>query len=86
MVNGLGDRVRDTREKLGLSILQVAQACGLSDSTVLRVERGEVDPSVGTVEAIARVLGVTTCYLVGEGPAPDEPLKPVRRGRPPKPK
>lgn len=41
------------REALGLSYQAVADACGVSQSTVIRIFRGQVDPSVHMVQRLA---------------------------------
>jgi ribosome-binding protein aMBF1 (putative translation factor) len=45
------------RQKLGLSQTVVAARMGTSQSAVARLESGEVDPRISTVERYALVLG-----------------------------
>lgn len=74
MTEGLAtvaSRVRYARELAGLSQRQLSVAAGLSHSTVNCVEAGTADTRLGTVEAIARALGVSRDWLLtglGEPP------------------
>ena len=45
------------REELGLSQVAVAQRMGTSQSAVARIEAGEVDARLSTVERYAQALG-----------------------------
>jgi transcriptional regulator with XRE-family HTH domain len=62
----LGKRVARIREERRMSQQEVAARAHLSYQTLWRIERGtQGKPSVFTIGAIARVLGVTVDYLVG---------------------
>lgn len=62
----LGRRVARIREERRLSQQELAARAHLSYPTLWRIERGtQGKPSVFTVGAIARVLGVTVDFLVG---------------------
>ncbi|MHB0886212.1 MAG: helix-turn-helix domain-containing protein [Bacillota bacterium] len=63
-VNTLGEKVRMTRETLGLSRKELAERSGISPAMVAQVESGVVQPSLKTVEKLAAALGVTPCFLV----------------------
>jgi ribosome-binding protein aMBF1 (putative translation factor) len=47
----------DRRRELGMSQTQVAARMGTSQSALARLEGGEVDPRISTVERYARALG-----------------------------
>ena len=47
----------DRRRQLGMSQTQVAARMGTSQSALARLEGGEVDPRISTVERYARALG-----------------------------
>ncbi|HEY3316682.1 MAG TPA: helix-turn-helix transcriptional regulator [Bacillota bacterium] len=64
--NTLGEKVRLTRESLGLSQKELANRTGLSPAMITQVESGLVQPSLKTVEKLAGSLGVSPCYLVME--------------------
>lgn len=63
---GLGLRVRELREERGLSQAELAARAGVSPGLVGQVERGEVQPSLATLEGLATGLGVSPCYLIRE--------------------
>ncbi|MGI6603793.1 MAG: helix-turn-helix domain-containing protein [bacterium] len=63
---GLGQRLRQVREEQGLSQAELALRARVSAGLVGQVERGEVQPSLDTVEALAAVLGVSPCFLIQE--------------------
>lgn len=61
----IGERMKLRREELNLSIREVAQRAGLSPSSIMRYERGEVDMGSDKVPPIARALHCTVAYLMG---------------------
>ena len=65
---GVASRLRETRIHLGLSVLALATAAGLSHTAVGNVERGTM-PTLATAEALAIALGVSPGWLAyGLGP------------------
>lgn len=62
--NRPGNLIRTRRFALGLTTTQVAEAIGLSQATVSRVERGNMDPSIETLRRLCRFFGGTP--TVGE--------------------
>lgn len=64
----LGAEVRRRREGLGVSIATFAAMAHLSPTFVGGIERGERDPSVSTVLALARGLGCHAADLLGGTP------------------
>ncbi len=69
----LGAAVRASRERRGLSVAQLAQACAVSASMVSSVERGEKAPTVVLLSRIADGLGLTLRQLL-EAVEPDRVL------------
>lgn len=65
----LGARVRRLRETRGLSLREIAQRAGVSESFVSQVERGAANPSVASLKRMADALDVSIGALF-EGPAP----------------
>jgi transcriptional regulator with XRE-family HTH domain len=61
-----GERVRDTRERQGLTQEQLAGRAGLDRSYVGGVERGEHNISLSNILKIARALGVSAADLLEE--------------------
>lgn len=59
----IGDNIKRVREAKGLSQKEVISAIGMGAAQYSRIERGKTDPSVSTVEKIAKALGVTMAEL-----------------------
>jgi putative transcriptional regulator len=56
-------RVREHRERVGLSQEALAREVGVSRQTIVNVERGLNEPKVFTALAIAAVLGIAVGEL-----------------------
>lgn len=63
---GLGVRLRQAREELGYSQVELAERASVSPGLVGQIERGEVQPSLLTLDNLASALGVSPCYLIQE--------------------
>jgi transcriptional regulator with XRE-family HTH domain len=61
----LGRRVREEREKAGMSLAQLAEAAGLTKAYLVRLENQAGNPSVEVVAQIAEALDLTVADLVG---------------------
>jgi len=62
-VHPVSERIRDARERSGLSQADLARAASMHPSYVSHLERGVRGPGDGALERLARALGVTTTYL-----------------------
>ncbi len=57
----LAERVRQLREKAGLTVQELALASGLSIASIYKIEEGRrPDPQWSSIQALARALGVNT--------------------------
>ncbi len=63
---GLGERVRRSREDAGLSQEALAYRAGVSASAVRGIEQERQVPRVDTLQRLARELGTTVGFLIGE--------------------
>jgi transcriptional regulator with XRE-family HTH domain len=62
-----GNRVKEARERAGLTQKELAQRCGrLSVRQLQRIENGESDVTGDTLIKIARELNVSLDYLAGQ--------------------
>ena len=66
-----GQIVRDKRERLGLTIKEAAELCGLSDRGLELIELGDSDPKLSSVLRIASILNIdlgeiSSCIPVAE--------------------
>jgi transcriptional regulator with XRE-family HTH domain len=62
----LGQRLRTERERQEIGLRTLAKRVGVSASLISQVERGKVMPSVGTLYAIVRELGLSMDELFGD--------------------
>ena len=65
MVNGLSDRIREQRKKMGITQREMAQRIGGGIRTVNDYERGVRQPSYARLLELARLFDVSTDYLLG---------------------
>jgi transcriptional regulator with XRE-family HTH domain len=59
-------RLRELRAERGITLSALAAQVGISAPHLSRLEKGERQPSIGTLLQIARVYGVTVSHLVEE--------------------
>lgn len=78
-VERLGSRLRQERERRGISVRGLARDVGISASMVSQIETGKSQPSVSTLYAITSALGVTVEELFAPAaePAAEEPAAPA---------
>jgi len=72
----IGGRLREERERRGISLRELARRVGVSPSLVSQIELDRVNPSVSTLWAIVTELGMTMSDVFGE--AAPEPLQIIR--------
>lgn len=77
----LGARIRSARLASGESVRSFARRLELSPSLLSQIELGRVRPSVATLYAVVRELGISLDEVFAEAGAPvsDEPPRHVRR-------
>lgn len=59
----IGREVRSFREKLGLTIAELAKSSGISAGMLSKIENGSTSPSLGTLRALSRALSVPVTAL-----------------------
>lgn len=78
----IGERLRQARERAGLSGAALARHAEASSSTVSHIELGKFIPRLDTAEKLAKALRIAPCWLAfGIGP-----IDPPKRGRKPRPR
>jgi transcriptional regulator with XRE-family HTH domain len=80
----IGERLRDARQRQGLSLRGLAKSLGVSPSLISQVETGKTQPSVSTLYAIVSELGISLDEVLGVGRAsgrnaPSSRPSPVQR-------
>lgn len=63
VVYQLGGKLRQVREQKGLTLKQAARSAGVSESLVSQIERDRVSPSLDTLFALVKAVGVDIDYL-----------------------
>jgi transcriptional regulator with XRE-family HTH domain len=62
----VGGRLRAERERLGISLRELARRVGVSPSLVSQIELDRVNPSVSTLYALVTELGLTMSDVFGD--------------------
>jgi len=75
----VGPRLRTERERLGISLRELARRVGVSPSLVSQIELDRVNPSVSTLYALVTELGMTMSDVFGDS-RPGEPVVRQLRG------
>jgi transcriptional regulator with XRE-family HTH domain len=75
----IGPRLRTQRERTGVSLRELARRIGVSPSLISQIERDKVNPSVMTLYALVRELGLTMGDLFA---AEDESASGAEQRRP----
>ncbi|MFL0086945.1 helix-turn-helix transcriptional regulator [Tenacibaculum maritimum] len=60
----VGKRIRDLREKKGVSQKDLAYSCGFDKSNMARLEMGRTNPTIYTLKKIAENLEIQLTDLV----------------------
>ena len=61
-----GELIRVLRRKKGWTQRDLAQAAGVTHTTIVRLERGQHEPNITTIRKVAEALGVSPAELLGE--------------------
>ena len=72
----VGSRLRQERERRGMSLRELARRVGVSPSLVSQIELDRVNPSVSTLYALVSELGMTMSDVFGDGAQPAPPRVP----------
>ena len=63
VINILGKKIKEARERLGLSIKDLATKVDVSSSLLSQIERDLANPSLNTLRSIAAQLEVSLVFL-----------------------
>ena len=66
----VGSRLRQERERRGISLRELARRVGVSPSLVSQIELDRVNPSVSTLYALVTELGMTMSDVFGDAAQP----------------
>ncbi|MDR1900041.1 MAG: XRE family transcriptional regulator [Treponema sp.] len=66
MTYRFGEKIRTVRERRGLTLREVAEQAGVSESLVSQIERNRVSPAIDTLLALADALDLDPEYLFAD--------------------
>lgn len=72
MENIFGQRLRELRQKKGLTQRELAKRLGISPSAVGMYEQGRREPENSLLSELCRILDTTTDYLIGFTKTPQD--------------
>jgi transcriptional regulator with XRE-family HTH domain len=75
----VGSRLREERERRGISLRELARRVGVSPSLVSQIELDRVNPSVSTLYALVTELGMTMSEVFSDGAQDSAPRVLVAR-------
>jgi transcriptional regulator with XRE-family HTH domain len=61
-----GEKIREVRERRELTLREVAERAGVSESLVSQIERNRVSPAIDTLLSLADALDIDLEYLVSD--------------------
>lgn len=67
VVDAIGPKVRDLRQRAGLSLQQLARRADVSAAAIHKVERGDMVPTITTLLKLADALERPIGHFVGDG-------------------
>lgn len=71
----VGERLRAARESRGVSIRRLAELSGRSASSISQIERGLVEPRIGTLVSLTVPLGITVAQFMSDEDMIHRPLR-----------
>ena len=77
-----GEKIRSVRERRSMTLKEVAEKAGVSESLVSQIERNRVSPAIDTLLALADALEMDFEYLFA-GLKRERPVKTVRKSERP---
>ena len=76
----VGNRLRTERERLGISLRELARRVGVSPSLVSQIELERANPSVSTLYGLVTELGMTMSDVFGDSPSEERVVRQLRNG------
>ncbi|GHU67742.1 hypothetical protein FACS189447_10140 [Spirochaetia bacterium] len=61
-----GGKIRSVRERRGITLKEVAEKAGVSESLVSQIERNRVSPAIDTLLALVEALDLDLEYLFAD--------------------
>jgi len=64
LLKDFGERLRSVRNEKGISQEKLANLCGITISQVSRIERGQVNTTISTLDTLAKSLNIELSKLL----------------------
>lgn len=61
----IGEELKRWRMRRAMTQIQLAERCGLSPATIVRIERNQREPQPSTLRKLADALGIDPSELTG---------------------
>jgi transcriptional regulator with XRE-family HTH domain len=74
---GIGDRLRECREKKGITQAELGKLINVSDATINRYERNFRTPDLGIIKKFSKLFNCTTDFLLGLTDNPETKIIPM---------
>lgn len=58
LINELGNTIKERRKTLGITQAHLAELAGVNTNTIIRIEKGKINPTLEVVNSIVDVLGM----------------------------
>ncbi len=58
LIGELGNTIKERRKTLGITQAYLAELAGVNTNTIIRIEKGKINPTLEVVSCIADVLGM----------------------------
>lgn len=62
--SSLGKAIEQCQNDSGISTYRIAKLTGLTEGTMSKIKHGITNPSIDTLERVAKVLGVTASVIL----------------------
>ena len=62
----VGYKIKKIRQERGITQAELAKKAGVSTGLIGQIESGKVEPSIKTLEKIAKALSLSPCYFVSD--------------------
>jgi transcriptional regulator with XRE-family HTH domain len=60
----IGNSIKERRKMLRITQQELANLSGVSLNTLYKIERGQANPALETIDKIAKILGLETSLVV----------------------
>lgn len=64
----LGDKVRNRRKEMGLTLVELCKISNLGRTTIYEIENNRSNPSMETIEKLSKALDISVSELLEEEP------------------